>query len=194
MAFFKEKDINCDEIISLLEYHPYYVKTIHGYIKNPFFDKTSGHILDLKNGDPNMIKDLHKHLKSILGTGFAISIVPSHKEKASNDSSPLSIVAKKLVKSNDLIDATNCLIRTKTIDKLANGGDRSHSVHYNSICVKNSHIISNKSVLLLDDIKTTGNSLNACKHLLLEAGAREVCMLAIAKTVDDRDKANKYLL
>ena len=192
MAFFKDENIDCNEIISLLKYHPYRVNTIYGIKNNPFFDKTSGYMLDLKKGDPKMIKDLHKNLKSVLGTGFAISIVPSHIEKSCNDNSPLSIVAKKLVKSNNLIDATNCLIRTKKIDKLSNGGNRSCSVHYNSICVKYPSIISNKSVLLLDDITTTGNSLNACKQLLLEAGASEVCMLAVAKTVNDREKANEY--
>ena len=38
-------------------------------------------------------------------------------------------------------------------------------------------------VLLMDDVTTTGNSLYACKEILLEKGAEEVEMFALGKAI-----------
>jgi predicted amidophosphoribosyltransferase len=80
-------------------------------------------------------------------------------------------------------DATACLIRHTTINKLATGGDRSIEVHLNSIKVQNPNLIKDKRILLIDDVTTTHNSLFACKQLLLEAGAAQVYCLALGQTV-----------
>lgn len=45
--------------------------------------------------------------------------------------------------------------------------------------------ITGEIVLLMDDITTTGNSLYACKDILLENGAETVEMFALGKTVRD---------
>lgn len=44
------------------------------------------------------------------------------------------------------------------------------------------HLIKGKNVLLLDDVRTTGNSLSACKQVLEEAGALTVQCLALGQT------------
>lgn len=43
--------------------------------------------------------------------------------------------------------------------------------------------IDNDIVLLMDDVTTTGNSLYACKEILLQNGAREVEMFALGKAI-----------
>ena len=45
--------------------------------------------------------------------------------------------------------------------------------------------ISGEIVLLMDDITTTGNSLYACKKILMDRGAETVEMFALGKTVWD---------
>lgn len=180
--FFKKAIITTNDIVTLIEYHPYWL--VYKMIKNPSFDKNSKAMLEVKQGNMQYINDLHKHLAPLLGTNFAICIVPSHKQSDTNRNSPLSILAKKLVKSNNLIDATDSLVRVKSIDKLSNGGCRDIDIHLNSINVVNVELFKGKQVLIIDDITTTGNSLNACKELLLRKGAVEVAMLAIAKTVN----------
>jgi len=40
-----------------------------------------------------------------------------------------------------------------------------------------------KSILIVDDICTTGETLRACANALVRAGASRVCAIAVAKTV-----------
>ena len=48
--------------------------------------------------------------------------------------------------------------------------------------VRNSEIIKDKEVWLLDDVVTMGSSFSACEALLIQAGAKRVRWLAIGKT------------
>lgn len=47
--------------------------------------------------------------------------------------------------------------------------------------VKNSELIKNKKVILLDDIYTTGSTVNECSRVLIGAGAKEIGVLTLAK-------------
>ncbi len=43
------------------------------------------------------------------------------------------------------------------------------------------NLLQNKTVILIDDIATTGSTLNACAKILKEAGAKYVCGLVLAR-------------
>lgn len=47
-------------------------------------------------------------------------------------------------------------------------------------------IIKNKTVLLIDDVYTTGSTLNECAKVLLKAGAKEVYCLTLAHTLNEK--------
>jgi predicted amidophosphoribosyltransferase len=61
-------------------------------------------------------------------------------------------------------------------------GNRDYRQELASLQITDSNLIKGKTVLLLDDIKTQGNSLNAGKTLLLSHGAKQVIMFALGKT------------
>jgi predicted amidophosphoribosyltransferase len=157
-------------------YHPYrrYGET------NPSFNAYSALLLDLKDNKIRAIEHFREFLQKRVAEDVPIAVVPSH--DPAKTTSGLRTVAQRLAAA-DRIDATGCLVRTKRVDKLAHGGDRSIEVHLASIEVRDAHLFQGMNVLLLDDITTTGNSLEACCRLLLEAGAARVQKLAFGKTV-----------
>ena len=177
IIFTSEKFIEIeDRIYSVKYYHPYRTDNE----PNPKFDKWSGDILNLKNKSEKAIDYFYGVLNLQLGEGFPISCVPSH-EPGTNLSGTI-LLAQRLARDKR-IDATSCLIRHKKIQKLSSGGNRSASLHLQTIKVDNGHLIHGKTVLLLDDVFTTGNSLRACRQLLYQAGAKSVYCLVLGRTV-----------
>lgn len=73
------------------------------------------------------------------------------------------------------------LERVVQVPKQATGGVRSVSIHLNSIKVTKD--LTDKIVCILDDVWTTGCTLNACIELVKQGGAKQAYTLAIAKTV-----------
>lgn len=175
----------------------YYLRSYHKYRvygqKNPNFDKFSGFILDLK--DPRSTRHVNavqlfgnmllKVLPDIFDEddSFCVAIVPSHNAGVLSDG--LRSVVRHIKPHYRILNAKNPLIRTRTIDKLACGGRRDIDVHLESIDVVAPESVNGNIVLLLDDVTTTGNSIEACRQKLEQAGAKLVVAIAIAKTADD---------
>lgn len=92
----------------------------------------------------------------------------------------------ELIKSNkelhNLDYARNVLIKIKNTKPQSKNKlkDRVRSV-VNVFEVRNKEKITNKRVLIFDDVYTTGSTTNECKRVLLNAGAMEVGILVIAK-------------
>jgi predicted amidophosphoribosyltransferase len=140
----------------------------------------SGKILDLKDGKANSAAPFKELVEPELQDGIAIVTVPSH--DPAKPGLALKTLAAALAQNGNRIDASDCLVRTKKIDKLARGGDRSKEVHLKSISVTQPDLIKGRHVLLLDDVTKTGNSLHACRELLLAAGAKSVECATMGKT------------
>ncbi len=52
----------------------------------------------------------------------------------------------------------------------------------NAFCA-DSHLVRNCDILIIDDVTTTGATMQGCAHALLEAGARQVYGLTLARAV-----------
>jgi hypothetical protein len=122
------------------------------------FDEHSRHILSLKNGNDASARYFADMIEPELGDGIVIVTVPSHDPASAGKG--LKTLSALLAKNGNRVDGSGCLVRTKKIEKLAHGGDRSQDVHLNSISVRNANLIKGKDVLLLDDVTKTGNSFH----------------------------------
>ena len=77
---------------------------------------------------------------------------------------------------------TNIIIKYKNIvpQSTLNQNGRKENIK-NVYKVINKEKIKNKKILILDDIFTTGSTVNECSRILKEAGAKEIGILTIAK-------------
>lgn len=76
----------------------------------------------------------------------------------------------------------NCLIKTKNIIEQSklNKEDRQHNIQ-GVYTLKNGSILTNKSILLIDDIYTTGSTVNECSRVLQQANPKKIGVLVLAK-------------
>ena len=166
------------KIIALRRYNRY-CSDQDKKVKNPLFGEFERRILDLKEMDAKAIRLFSEELDPWLGKGFSICVVPSSDPAVKCNG--IGVVGKMLAR-NGRVDKVGYLIRHSRIEKLAVGGCRRKCIHFNSIRVSQDISIDDEDILLLDDITTTGNSLLACRDILLANGAKSVEMLALGRT------------
>lgn len=169
----------------LRPYHPY---RIYGGEVNPDFVKAAdGRLLDFKEGKgwavASEIKEFQKALKSLdMPEPIVVAIIPGHAEKTSNAGCPLARVAQALAAADKRLKADiDLILRTKTIEKLATGGSRSINVHLESMKV--TRRVPDATVIVLDDVVTSGNSMAAARQLLMDKAAKYVAGIALGQTV-----------
>ncbi|MBQ9359612.1 MAG: hypothetical protein IJT96_01080 [Lachnospiraceae bacterium] len=179
MVFKRESLNGTGEIVVYSNYHKYWLDR-ERKIKNPLFDVFSGRILDLKDGKENAIQYFYDILDREICEDVAICVVPS--SNADNKDSGIVKLGKKLAE-NGRRDRVYFLTREKSVSKLATGGNRSKEVHLESIGTLEDMSVEDEIVLLMDDVTTTGNSLYACKEILIRSGAKEVEMFALGKAI-----------
>lgn len=158
------------------EYHPYDQGT------NSSFDQYSRSVLDIKDGRPGselpFAQPLAAHTQ-LLAPHAVLTYYPS--SKAGKEKKGLAGLIRLVAREDDEV-FPDLLIRTRTVDKRATGGDRSLEVQLGSIEVSKPASIRGKLVVVVDDVVTTGTSLVAARQLLLKAGAGDVVQIALART------------
>ncbi|HDY7851893.1 TPA: hypothetical protein RQK38_000524 [Vibrio vulnificus] len=174
-------------IYSLVDYNTYWKDGEH----NPARNADTYHIMDLKSPTERnhgvAVKyfgekfhaGTHRLLDFLQTDTVQLAIVPSSKNGK---------VAEGLegvighVKDANLLYNRNFLVRTKDIPAAHEGGERSTQKHLDTIEVQ---VQPNPDIplILLDDVTTTGTSLDACKQILDAAGVKQVYMVALGRTV-----------
>lgn len=92
------------------------------------------------------------------------------------------LIAKEMAKIYDLKLKKNIIIKTKNnmVQSNLNKKDREANV-VNAYKIIETKEITNKKILLIDDIFTTGATVNECSKTLKNAGAKKIDILTIAK-------------
>lgn len=179
MVFKNDKWNGTGEIVVYSNYHKYWLDR-ERRIKNPLFDVFSGKILDLKEGKNTAINYFYNLINEEICEGVTICVVPS--SDSEKKITGISQLGERLARSGR-VNKVYFLNRIKSIDKLATGGCREKEVHMQSIRTVENMEITKDIVLLMDDVTTTGNSLYACKEILMQCGADEVEMFALGKAI-----------
>ena len=111
----------------------------------------------------------------------AICCVPS--SDSQNGASNLRILCLEFCRENDFEDLSSCLKRHKTVGKASFGlSKRDKSKTLNSVSLVFENKLTDKVVVLIDDIAATGNTLQACKDILMKSDVHHVFCLSFAHT------------
>ena len=166
------KGLYYDDLICVFKYSGIIKEAITRY---KFFNKSS-YYRTFSNLLATEIK------KSILyQTIDFILEVPLHKNKEKvrgyNQSKLIAKYLSKLLK----IPYLNILIRTKETKPQSKLIKEERNVNIkNAFIVKNTTKINEKNILIIDDILTTGSTLEECSRVLKECGAQKVISAVIA--------------
>ena len=146
-------------------------------LKYKFKEKTYLYKIFIKNLKKN--KKIYVFLKKY---DIIIPVPISKKRKKQRGYNQSSLLAQEISKDFNMEYNEKCLIKlahTKPQSSLSKE-DRIKNVK-NVYSVKNSEKIINRNILLIDDIYTTGNTVNECSRILKLAGAKHVDVITIAK-------------
>lgn len=92
------------------------------------------------------------------------------------------LIAKEIASQTNLELVNNCLLKTKNIVEQSklNKEDRIKNIK-GVYELQNKQLIENKKVLLVDDIYTTGSTVNECSKILRQGNPTEIGVLVLAK-------------
>jgi competence protein ComFC len=123
-----------------------------------------------------------KNISNPIDIIVPVPIHPSKKRERSYNHS--EILAKALSKNRSIPVNTNNLIKIKwtrsqsELDKKKREGNIK-----NTFFVIDKNMFKDKEILLVDDVYTTGSTINECAKTLIESGASKVCSLTLARSI-----------
>ncbi len=149
-------------------------------------------ILSFKSGRDELCKELGFLASSALeGSGFFEGIdffvpVPLHwSRRLSRGYNQSLILARQLKHPSAKINTELVRIRrTRTQASMVTAGQRQKNVA-GAFAMRSGHRLKGSRVCLVDDIKTTGATLNECSRILKEAGASKVFALVLGVAGQD---------
>jgi ComF family protein len=114
-----------------------------------------------------------------------ITYVPITRRKEANRGYNQSqLIAKELSKLTGL-PCSNLLLRLRDNEEQNKSKLSARSSNVAGAFAANNRTIrsiTDKKVLLIDDVLTTGNTVNECSRILIEAGFKEIHILTLART------------
>lgn len=169
----RQRGSDCDEILFVCEYAGIIKESL---IKYKFFGRPSFYrtFAALMGDKVRGLMERHKF--------DMIISVPLHKsrerERGFNQSRLLS---KALSRETGIRECSGLLTRVKNTDSQSLLGKNSRRVNIiDAFKITSPEKISNKNILIIDDIFTTGSTLNECSKVLKKAGAARVAAAVLA--------------
>ena len=128
-----------------------------------------------------LLKD--KKIFNILKSYYTIIPVPiSRKRKKERGYNQCELVSKQIAKQLQIESNTHCLYKKKDILPQSTLDKEGRKINIKGAFeIKNKKTLENKKILLLDDIFTTGSTLNECSRIIKNANPKEICCLTITK-------------
>lgn len=147
-------------------------------------------VLSLKYGDATDLAGLMARMMFNAGGGVlngadVLTGVPVHRRRLlSRKYNQADLLAFALTKLCGVPTDPMLLLRVKSTPKQGSRKERFENVK-NAFVFNPEKNVGGKTVVIVDDVVTTGATADSCARVLLKAGAKEVRLLTFAKAVQD---------
>ncbi len=129
-----------------------------------------------------LIKNNEKICAQIKKYDIIIPVPISKKRLNTRGYNQSALIAKKIAKMLNLCYKENVLVKIKDNKPQSEMGQEKRKSNVKGVySIKNKEKIYQKKILLIDDIFTTGNTVNECAKVLIENYASSVGVFTIAK-------------
>ena len=128
-----------------------------------------------------LLKD--KKFFQILKSYDTIIPVPiSKKRRNERGYNQSELIAREIAKRTQIPYQNQCLFKTKNIVEQSKLKKEERQKNIQGVYeLHNSQILENKKILLVDDIYTTGSTVNECCRILRQANPKKIDVFTIAK-------------
>ncbi len=182
----KTKNVNnyCPNCIKKLPKFDVCISSLH------YNDASKKIILPFKHGDKTgyakfMSRVMSASGKKIIEKSDIIIPVPIHLTRMlKRKYNQASLLAKYLSKLNNIPAFYTCLLRTKATISQGHLSPRARKLNIKEAfkCSKSINI-KGKTILLVDDVFTSGATVEECSKVLKQAGAKQVMVLTFARVI-----------
>ena len=113
--------------------------------------------------------------------------VPLHKKRLrQREFNQSALLAKNTAKTLDISLILDCLVKIRDTTPQVGMNSKSRLKNVKkAFIIKDSSIIRNRNILLVDDVFTTGATVRECSRMLKKAGAHNVYVITLAHGVMD---------
>ena len=130
----------------------------------------------------NFLLKNEKFFKILKSYDTIIPVPISSERKNERGYNQSELLAKELAKKLNIECVKNCLIKNKNIIEQSKLTKVERQKNIQGVYIlKNKEKLINKNLLLIDDIFTTGSTVNECCKILKQANPRKIDVLTIAK-------------
>ena len=182
-----QKQLVCETIDFSLDSEKYFDKYTYLYkydgiirkliLQYKFNDKSYLYKMFLEN-----IKNNEKMYLFLKKYDIIMPVPISNKRMKERGYNQSSLLAKEMAKLLSIEYKENCLIKTKNIVPQSTLKKEDRQLNVQDVySIKNIEYIKNKNVLLVDDIFTTGSTVNECSKILKNNGTLEIGIFTLAK-------------
>ena len=130
----------------------------------------------------NFLLKNEKFFKILKSYDTIIPVPISSERKNERGYNQSELLAKELAKKLNIECVKNCLIKNKNIIEQSKLNKEERQKNIQGVYIlKNKEKLINKKLLLIDDIFTTGSTVNECCKILKQANPRKIDVFTIAK-------------
>lgn len=163
-----------EKLLYIFKYEKLVRKLILQY---KFFDKAY-----LSNTFEKIILNNENNCRILKLYDIIISVPMYKNKKKERGYNQTELIAKKISENLNIKFEKNCIkkIRNTKVQSKLNEKQRKENIK-NAFIVNNKINLKNKKIILLDDIFTTGSTVNEISRILKSSGVKEILVLVIAK-------------